>query len=472
VKRRWVYIFAVLACALLAGCGGTWSSGDRVLVAKFLYDTGLQQPNRWDVVVFRYPKMPIDNGTPKNYIKRLLGLGGELLALFFGRIYKAQVPLTYPEDRAVDPRELWQAQYLHSTTLDPAEPSGRAFWEKHRFEIVRKPVDTLLAMRRIVYDNDHPATDLQDLPPRWAPVSAEGAPAREGGAANAWTPDGSHGFRHPGQNGQLQWLRYRHIHRTSGGKAQLITDFLGYNTSTLEGAPPKAYDPHNHNWVGDLTLECTVTVERAEGELCLELSKGVDRFQAAWDLRTGECALYRLGKRGERSKELGRQPTRLKGTGEHQLRFANVDARLAVWVDRDLPFGEGVTYHEPREWGPQENDLQPASIGSKGAAVRVHHLRLWRDTYYIREVDTLRGGVDVEPKEDDPKVDYSEPTTWQALRRLKYRTLFVQPRHYLCLGDNSPQSSDSRDWGTVPERLMLGRALMVYFPFDRAGRIR
>ena len=43
---------------------------------------------------------------------------------------------------------------------------------------------------------------------------------------------------------------------------------------------------------------------------------------------------------------------------------------------------------------------------------------------------------------------------------------------YLVLGDNSPASSDSRTWGTVPQRLMLGRALMVYFPFDRFGPIR
>jgi signal peptidase I len=41
----------------------------------------------------------------------------------------------------------------------------------------------------------------------------------------------------------------------------------------------------------------------------------------------------------------------------------------------------------------------------------------------------------------------------------------VQPGHYLCLGDNSPESSDSRQWGAVPERLMLGRALAVYYPF-------
>ena len=30
---------------------------------------------------------PMDDNTPKNYIKRLLGLPGELIAIFFGRLY-------------------------------------------------------------------------------------------------------------------------------------------------------------------------------------------------------------------------------------------------------------------------------------------------------------------------------------------------------------------------------------------------
>jgi hypothetical protein len=40
----------------LAGCSGSYSSGDRVIVAKFLYDSGLARPERFDVVVFKYPE--------------------------------------------------------------------------------------------------------------------------------------------------------------------------------------------------------------------------------------------------------------------------------------------------------------------------------------------------------------------------------------------------------------------------------
>ena len=43
---------------------------------------------------------------------------------------------------------------------------------------------------------------------------------------------------------------------------------------------------------------------------------------------------------------------------------------------------------------------------------------------------------------------------------------------YLCLGDNSAQSSDSRKWGTVPDRLMLGKAVFVFWPANRIGFIK
>jgi signal peptidase I len=37
---------------------------------------------------------------------------------------------------------------------------------------------------------------------------------------------------------------------------------------------------------------------------------------------------------------------------------------------------------------------------------------------------------------------------------------------YVLLGDNRRESSDSRSFGTIREELILGRSLMVYYPFN------
>lgn len=51
---------------------------------------------------------------------------------------------------------------------------------------------------------------------------------------------------------------------------------------------------------------------------------------------------------------------------------------------------------------------------------------------------------------------------------------FTVPAHaFFALGDNSYNSSDSRYWGVVPERNVIGRGFFVYWPFsDRWGFIR
>ncbi len=41
----------------------------------------------------------------------------------------------------------------------------------------------------------------------------------------------------------------------------------------------------------------------------------------------------------------------------------------------------------------------------------------------------------------------------------------VPPENYFAMGDNSANSSDSRAWGTVPARNVVGRGLFVYYPF-------
>jgi signal peptidase I len=296
-----------------------------------------------------------------------------------------------------------------------------------------------------VYDNDSPAKDLIDKQePRWK-------------AEDSWKVDGTSFWRREARD--LGWLTYRHLLRGKDGP-QLVTDFMGYNTYLPHGAPANRMLPGS-NWVGDLILECEVRFTRfAEGELVLELGKGVDRFQARFDLGTGTCVLLRNG------EKLASAETPLSGLKEghatFSLRFANVDQKLTLWVGDTLPFGrDGVIYSAAKEKGPRRADLEPARIGVKGDGLTVRKLKLWRDTYYT----TGESPIDVAVP------DLGDPTTWDDLKTPPVRTWYIPPGHYFFLGDNSAESSDSRNWGLVPRPLLLGRAYFVYYPFDRLGRL-
>lgn len=94
-------------------------AGDRIMVHGWPYDFdgGGLAPQRWDVVVFRYP---VDNET--NFIKRLIGLPGEKIEIIDGDIFVndeiVRKPLGVQET-------LWFNSYDHD--YPPKQPTGSGY---------------------------------------------------------------------------------------------------------------------------------------------------------------------------------------------------------------------------------------------------------------------------------------------------------------------------------------------------------
>lgn len=443
-------------------------TGDRVLVLKPLYH--FRPPERGDVVVFKFPKKPQENHVAANYIKRAMGFGGETLAVHRGELY-VTTSLSYPADNPLYPRpdsplDLWEERYMY-----PNSGQAEQLFEASRlaqftdrvpggFRIVRKTEEQLLADRRVVWDNDKQPTDPAGFAPRWQPV----------GNAAAWRGDSAtqpRAFAHTGPG--TDWLRYQHLvwkldgtgHRIPWRWPQdrerpvagPIDNMLGYNAGTDWNPAEQRADarrdagPAPTMWVGDLIVECEAELA-AGAELVLELSKGAHRYQARFG--NGQVALARVDANRNPDPAFAPAPRPCKVTaGTYKLRFANVDNKLWVWVDgRPIDFGTDAEYTavEPATYDPADtakegwtraNDVDaPAGIGARGEVPAVRGIRLYRDIYYTNN-----------------RSAHTEADVY-----------YVHPGHYLCLGDNSAQSSDSRTWGTVPERLMLGKAVFVFWP--------
>jgi signal peptidase I len=64
----------------------------------------------------------------------------------------------------------------------------------------------------------------------------------------------------------------------------------------------------------------------------------------------------------------------------------------------------------------------------------------------------------------------NETTSCDELCNLP-KTIKVPPGHFFMMGDNRGESDDSRDWGPVPKKWIIGDAFFTYWPPGRIGTL-
>ena len=433
---------------LAASQQSQYYNGDRILVNKFAFD--FAEPKRWDVIVFKYPE-----DAKTNYIKRLIGLPGEVIRIRDGDI-------------------------------GVSHDGGKTF------ELARKDLAKLRAMLQTVYDNDYVYEPFlaKGWPARW-----KGDPTWANAKRDGTTPDPKafaiEGQPTGGNSTAVAWLRYNNYIPTNADwdafderrplnpspLAEPVTDSIAYD----ESPPRRGGNQSGREIVSDLAIECEVSVEQAAGKVFLQLSKAGRRFECQLDLATGAVELTIP------EQAPGAQPRSSGGIsrpGSYRLSFANVDHQLTLSIDnKPVQFDKPTTYDEFA--GEKEADYEaakrqesPVQIGSLGAALRVSHLRVLRDIYYTFVGRTGNEAVCVPASARGKLLDQgTELRPFDQYYFVGQEGIGSAPEdQFFPLGDNSPSSADGRFWQSqhfVDRRLLVGKALFIYWPhsFDKIGSI-
>jgi len=419
------------------------SSGDRVFVLKYL--PVLHRPARWDVVVFKNP------GTHENYIKRLIGLPGEQIAIVDGDIF------TRP--------------FVEGQT----DASGWDAWAKDDWAIARKSERVQRAMLVDIANSRH------------APVQTDPAYRSPWNAGAGWdgVRSGSSYVYSGASDTTLKW---------SG--AVPLTDRNAYNQSYASQGLRQFDEPGTGRqdpfWTSDLALAADFELAADTLVLRPEISVRGSSFRAGIDADGGSATIERRPRDAEdewTTIASGSFPAR--GAGDLlSVEFWHMDQALWLFIDGTLVAGgpeTGAYEMTPLETalaatGRMRQDLESASAfgdgvtkpgvlasrtlyrepgvrwGASGGAFTMHNVRVRRDIHYrvMPSGRATRGG---------------HPEFFPTLG----------DEHYFMCGDNSAFSLDSRLWtedmivpwvreniddtpGVVNEDLVVGKAFVVYWP--------
>jgi len=397
---------------------GNRRGGDKILVNKFAYQVG--KPERFDVIVFGFDQW-------KNYIKRLVGLPGETIQLIDGDVY-------------VDGRIVRKSR-------DHADVQSR-LWRK-------------------IADSDVHERGLNPAPAWFEP----GAPESTGAQTRAWErlDDDRYSLNNPARrepailqynhDGQADDPEKHHALPEAVARGRGFDNYVAYNA--LLSNFPGTTGIRRPEVVGDIRLEWSVQATSGHGWIGAEIRDGAWTFQVRLPVGAASASSPATVERvanepGPRTRNALKAPYATPQGESWQasdptvfvpldettrLAFESCDDRIAVLIDGAevlaIDYVSVPDVGSPEDSHASETSDHYVWILGSDVQANVGSMRLFQDVYYTSDLG---------------------PGT-----RTKTR-IRLEPGQYFALGDNSPSSADGRAWGFVPEKNLMGKALLVFWP--------
>ncbi len=435
-------------------------AGDRILVLKYLY--GVQSPARYDAVVFKNPTDP-----SVNYIKRLIGLPGEQVALIDGDVFTRQ-----------------------SSPLPPGDE-----WSAPGWAIQRKPHDVQRALWLPVFDTLYTPADLS-LGGPGGPGGAGAGPFTQPWKGKGWTSDARGVFTSGSPGVPLEYDTSETFisARGIGRLARQLIDYYPYNEH------PRAL--RHDAKVSDLRVRVGVIPEGPIDDSFEFVAMVRARSHEFRGVIRGSSARVEFRPMPEPGTgvepawtELASGTVALKPGRVTAIELWHFDQTVELWADGALVTRGGT---EGRyDWSPLDrvkyatgqtlaDNLAQATPPQHSLANHAAYRSAAVQLSCSRRVTLTRIGLDRDVHYQSWASQAPNGLSTVGLATLPGRVPTLLKDQYFCLGDNSPASSDGRYWGlpeawvsflmrshgmslahqegVVPHDLMLGKAFFVYFP--------
>jgi len=253
--------------------------------------------------------------------------------------------------------------------------------------------------------------------------------------------------------GDLAWVRYKGRIGDRPDEAGIIHDTYGYDHDLRVWVDDGVKRGAGLNVVTDLRLAFDLQgtgTGRLELSLPFEDDEAGHDDRAVLDLAAGTAAIVRDGKTLT-SADL---PTLVDGK-KHHIVFHRLDYLLVLAIDGREPVEYSVwddaEYHRRVETGEVLGGWRRSGIriGAAGVNLELTDLKIDRDVYYTYA-----------PQGRPPKHYYARQ---------------IPKGYYFAMGDNSPESYDSRYWAGksfVPRDHLIGKGLVIWWHPMRLRVIR
>ncbi|OED34224.1 signal peptidase I [PVC group bacterium (ex Bugula neritina AB1)] len=139
---------------------------------------------------------------------------------------------------------------------------------------------------------------------------------------------------------------------------------------------------------------------------------------------------------------------------------------------REPKRGEVIIFKSPSD---PKKEFVKRLVGLPGDKIFIKNGQVWindtlfknpaLDVYYYNMISHMRSYVKGNHIHYDTRQGAYQ-RYFQGLG-LDGQTFFVPKDSYFVLGDNSPNSSDSRYWGYIPKHMVHGKVLLVYWPLHK-----